>query len=89
MKYMMDLQKQAVDSGYWTLFRFDPRRSEEGLNPFQLDSKKVRGDMADFLKGQNRFERLFRESKEKAISLQKGLKVRFLVPLALGEIRAA
>lgn len=32
-------QKLAVESGYWTNFRFDPRLEESGKNPFQLDSK--------------------------------------------------
>ncbi len=32
-------EKLAVESGYWHLFRFDPRLEEEGKNPFQLDSK--------------------------------------------------
>jgi len=33
-------EKKAVESGYWTLYRFDPRLEEEGKNPFQLDSKE-------------------------------------------------
>ncbi|HZK95663.1 MAG TPA: pyruvate:ferredoxin (flavodoxin) oxidoreductase [Prolixibacteraceae bacterium] len=32
-------EKLAVESGYWHLFRFDPRLEDEGKNPFQLDSK--------------------------------------------------
>lgn len=35
-------QKLAVETGLWPLFRFDPRRKEQGLNPFQLDSKPTR-----------------------------------------------
>ena len=30
-------EKLAVDSGYWPLYRYDPRRAKEGKNPFQLD----------------------------------------------------
>ena len=36
--------KLAVDCGYWTLFRFDPRLAAEGKNPFQLDSKEPNWD---------------------------------------------
>ncbi len=36
----MDQQKLAVESGIWPLYRYDPRRRVEGLNPFQLDSKE-------------------------------------------------
>ncbi len=32
-------QKAAVESGYWPLLRFDPRRTLEGSNPCQIDSK--------------------------------------------------
>ena len=64
MKYMMDEQKEAVDSGYWTLYRFDPRRTEKGLNPFQLDSKKIKADLEHYLQGQNRFEQLRRADKQ-------------------------
>ncbi|RLD36705.1 MAG: pyruvate:ferredoxin (flavodoxin) oxidoreductase [Bacteroidetes bacterium] len=32
-------QKKAVEAGYWTNYRFDPRLEEQGKNPFQLDSK--------------------------------------------------
>ncbi len=39
MKYGLDQQKLAVDSGHWPLFRFDPSKIDEGVNPFQLDSK--------------------------------------------------
>jgi pyruvate-ferredoxin/flavodoxin oxidoreductase len=30
----------ATQSGYWPLYRFDPRLKLEGKNPFQLDSKE-------------------------------------------------
>jgi pyruvate-ferredoxin/flavodoxin oxidoreductase len=33
--------KSAVESGYWPLFRYDPRLAKQGKNPFQLDSKKT------------------------------------------------
>jgi pyruvate-ferredoxin/flavodoxin oxidoreductase len=35
----IEQQKNAVLSGYWPLFRYDPRRVAEGKNPFQLDSR--------------------------------------------------
>ncbi|KAJ1669699.1 Sulfite reductase [NADPH] subunit beta, partial [Coemansia sp. RSA 25] len=39
--------KRAVDSGAWPLYRWDPRRADA---PFQLDSEKLRRELADFLK---------------------------------------
>jgi len=32
-------QKLANESGYWPIYRYDPRLKEQGKNPFQLDSK--------------------------------------------------
>ena len=34
------VEKAAVEAGYWSMFRFDPRLEDEGKNPFQLDSKE-------------------------------------------------
>ncbi len=39
----LDQQKLAVDSGYWPLYRFDPRRTAQGENPLQLDSPRAEG----------------------------------------------
>ncbi len=41
-------QKLAVESGQWLLYRYDPRRSERGENPFQLDSGAAKGKVQDF-----------------------------------------
>ncbi len=37
MKKTPQEQKLAVTSGYWPLYRYDPRLCEEGKNPMQLD----------------------------------------------------
>ena len=36
MSKMMEIQKMAVDSGYWPLYRYNPNRSLAGENPFQV-----------------------------------------------------
>ncbi|UCF57828.1 MAG: pyruvate:ferredoxin (flavodoxin) oxidoreductase, partial [Deltaproteobacteria bacterium] len=61
-------EKRAVDSGYWPLYRYDPRRKEEGEKPFLLDSKEPSGDFKEFLMGEVRYSsltRTFPESAEK------------------------
>jgi pyruvate-ferredoxin/flavodoxin oxidoreductase len=50
--------KEAVDAGYWHLWRFDPRLSEEGKNPFILDSKEPKADFEEFLMGEVRYTKL-------------------------------
>ena len=42
MRMGMEHQKLAVDSGYWPLWRYDPRHAGVGERPFQLDSKAPR-----------------------------------------------
>jgi pyruvate-ferredoxin/flavodoxin oxidoreductase len=39
MAHGMDQQKNAVLSGYWPLFRYNPDLAAEGKNPLQLDSR--------------------------------------------------
>jgi pyruvate-ferredoxin/flavodoxin oxidoreductase len=48
----------AVEAGYWHLFRYDPRRIEQGKNPFQLDSHEPTIDYKEFLEGEVRFSSL-------------------------------
>ncbi len=50
--------KNAVDSGYWHMFRFDPRLKAEGKNPFQLDSKAPTTSYGDFIRTENRYTTL-------------------------------
>lgn len=47
--------KEAVDAGYWHLWRFDPRLKEEGKNPFILDSKAPTASYQDFINGEARY----------------------------------
>jgi len=70
-------EKRAVESGYWQLFRYDPRRREQGLNPFVLDSKEPTESYREFIMGEVRYaqneitfpelaEELYRKSEQDA-----------------------
>jgi len=59
-------EKKAVNSGYWHLYRYDPRLKESGRNPFQLDSKEPSTPYADFLKGEIRYSQLYNLFPDKA-----------------------
>jgi pyruvate-ferredoxin/flavodoxin oxidoreductase len=61
--------KDAVASGYWQLFRHDPRRKRAGENPFVLDSKEPAGSFRDFILGQTRYASLAGEFPDAAESL--------------------
>ena len=62
--------KLAVECGYWTLLRFDPRRAEQGLNPLQIDSKEPDWDKYDeYLMGETRYAQLKNINPAKAEAL--------------------
>ena len=48
-------QKVAVDTGYWPLYRFDPRRAGSGESLLHLDSGAPKGKIADFARAETRF----------------------------------
>ena len=62
-------EKRAVEAGYWHNFRFDPRRTEEGKNPFQLDSKEPKADYQEFIQSEVRYSALMRQNPERAKDL--------------------
>lgn len=66
-------EKRAVDSGYWPLYRYDPRLVAEGKNPFQLDSGEPNGSIHDFLMGEVRYAALTKTFPGEAERLHKKL----------------
>ncbi|HEY0868130.1 MAG TPA: pyruvate:ferredoxin (flavodoxin) oxidoreductase [Fimbriimonas sp.] len=54
-------QKMAVETGYWPLYRFDPRLKEQGKNPFQLDSKTPSVDLREFFAIETRYAQMLKE----------------------------
>lgn len=53
--------KDAVESGYWHLYRYNPERKDEGKNPFILDSAEPTASFKDFIMGQIRYSSLAKE----------------------------
>ena len=74
-------EKRAVDSGYWHLYRFDPRLSEEGKNPFQLDSKEPKESFRDFITSEVRYTSLQKKFPEQAeelfVAAEKNANIRY------------
>ena len=62
-------QKQAVEAGYWHLYRYNPLLKEEGKNPFILDSKEPSADFKEFLMGEVRYSSLTKTFPERAEKL--------------------
>ena len=63
-------EKEAVECGYWHLWRYNPALEEEGKNPFTLDSKEPDwSKFEDYLKGEVRFASLVKMYPEQAQEL--------------------
>ena len=69
METGQDQQKAAVDSGFWPLYRFDPRLAEQGKNPLQLDSKEPSISFEDFAYNETRWTMLAKSKPEHAKEL--------------------
>ncbi len=61
--------KDAVECGYWNLYRYNPMLEAQGKNPFMLDSKPPTGSFRDFIMGQVRYASLAKEFPEAAAQL--------------------
>jgi pyruvate-ferredoxin/flavodoxin oxidoreductase len=65
----MEQQKAAVDSGRWLLYRYDPRRTERGEHPLQIDSRGQKRPLAEAMATENRFRMLSFSQPERARAL--------------------
>ncbi len=65
--------KLAVQSGYWPLYRYNPKLRDEGKNPFILDSKAPDGSLQQFLEGEVRYASLQKTFPEESKRLTKQL----------------
>ncbi len=60
------VEKEAVEAGYWNIFRFNPALAAEGKNPFSLDCKAPTGDYKAFMMREVRYNSLARQNPGKA-----------------------
>jgi pyruvate-ferredoxin/flavodoxin oxidoreductase len=65
----MNTMLRAVQSGYWHLFRFDPRKISYGQNPFTLDSRQPKQSYRDFAESEVRYNSLKRTMPQRANEL--------------------
>ncbi|MBR5468563.1 MAG: pyruvate:ferredoxin (flavodoxin) oxidoreductase [Firmicutes bacterium] len=70
MSNVQNEMKRAVDSGYWTLYRYNPNAEK----PLTVDSKKPTMDYEEFLDGETRYSALKRTFPEYAETLFKAAK---------------
>ena len=69
MERGMEQQRLAVASGRWPLYRHDPRRTERGENPLQLDSPAPTIPLAEAMASEQRFRLLASTQPERSRAL--------------------
>lgn len=77
METSMSHQKDVVQTGFWPLFRYDPREAHAGTQPFHLDSRKPTKPFKELAMSEARFAMLARTNPEHA---------EYLFNLAQGDI---
>jgi pyruvate-ferredoxin/flavodoxin oxidoreductase len=55
LRFGAEQQKLAVNSGVWPLYRFDPRRVEQGEAPLVIDVPPGRAAVAEYMRNETRF----------------------------------
>ncbi|MFO1093042.1 MAG: thiamine pyrophosphate-dependent enzyme [Planctomycetaceae bacterium] len=66
MSQTMTHQKDVTASGFWPLFRYDPRNAHKDQRPFHLDSRKPQIPFREFAMTEARFATLTRSNPEQA-----------------------
>lgn len=69
LKYGVEQQKLAVNSGHWNLFRYNPLLENENKNPFVLESKAPKVALQSFMDNEARFKVLQKISPQRAKDL--------------------
>ncbi|HEX6851855.1 MAG TPA: pyruvate:ferredoxin (flavodoxin) oxidoreductase [Candidatus Polarisedimenticolaceae bacterium] len=76
-------QKLAVDSGFWPLYRYDPRRVAGGEPPLQLDSPAPKIPLKEFMRNETRFRVVEKTDPERfkraLVDAQRSVSQRFAV----------
>jgi pyruvate-ferredoxin/flavodoxin oxidoreductase len=67
----LEQQSKAVASGYWPLFRYDPRKRGGDQSAFTLDSKEPSLPLIEYMRVENRFKSLMDKNPERAEMLIK------------------
>ena len=65
----MEQQKLAVSTGYWPLYRYDPRRAKENKPLLRLDSLPPKQPLCNYMEGELRFRMLMESAPKRAYAM--------------------
>jgi pyruvate-ferredoxin/flavodoxin oxidoreductase len=71
MRKGLEQQKLAVQSGYWPLYRYNPKLVEEGRNPLTIDSKDPTIPLEQYVYNETRYSMLVQSDEQRAEMLLK------------------
>jgi pyruvate-ferredoxin/flavodoxin oxidoreductase len=67
-------EREAVKSGYWPLYRFNPDLAKQGKQPLTVDYQAPDGQLIPFINGEDRYADLKMIDPNEAAILQPALK---------------
>ncbi|HNN14871.1 MAG TPA: pyruvate:ferredoxin (flavodoxin) oxidoreductase, partial [Anaerolineales bacterium] len=67
----LEQQKLAVQSGHWSMYRYDPRLALQGQNPLVIDSKEPSIPFTQYAYNETRYKMLTQMNEERAEELMK------------------
>ncbi len=71
MQKGMEQQKLAIQSGAWSLYRYNPRLAEEGKNPLTVDSREPSIPISEYAYNETRYRMLVDKDETRAEQLMK------------------
>ncbi len=71
LRYGLQQQKLAVQSGLWPLYRYNPLLAKQGKNPLKLDSRDPKVGVEKFAYNETRFRMLTQTDEKRAEELMK------------------
>ena len=69
LSFGLDQQKLAAESGYWPMYRFDPRRIATGETPLLMDTAQIKNSLAQFMRNEARFRMVEQQDEQRFRSL--------------------
>lgn len=81
MSHAITEMREATRSGYWPIFRYDPRRRRQGLDPLTVDYGQPDGRILNFINGEDRYADLKMVAPTEAPVLQHKLATRTIAIL--------
>lgn len=85
MAHGLEHQKLAAESGYWSLYRYDPRRAGTAEAPLVIDSLPPKGDVSRLMANESRFQMTAQQDPDRYRELTARLQAQIGRRLALYE----